>query len=191
MSTRWKGLDLFVNAIVQVGRDPVIKSAVDIHVISFGKDPFQTSELNNLVSIEHVGQVKDRRLMSALYNAANVFVAPSRMENLSNAVLESLSCGTPVVAFDVGGMPEMIEHKSNGFLAEPFDTAKLAEGIRWAINRQGDEEVRASARNKILREFSLEKEIDQYIDLYSSLLASPDQFSEAGLCEVVRQWGEL
>src|SRR5262249_3727086 len=53
MSTRWKGLDLFVNAIVQVGRDPVVKYAVDIHVISFGKDPFQTSKLDNLVSIEH------------------------------------------------------------------------------------------------------------------------------------------
>jgi glycosyltransferase involved in cell wall biosynthesis len=172
MRTRWKGLDLFVNAMAQVGRDPSVKSAVGIHVVSFGKDPFQAPELNGLLSIEHFGQVKDRRLMSILYNAADVFVAPSRMENLSNAVLEALSCGTPVVAFNVGGMPDMIEHKSNGFLASPFDTSNLADGIRWAIDRRDDEKIRDAARNKILKEFSLENEINQYIDLYGKLLAS-------------------
>jgi glycosyltransferase involved in cell wall biosynthesis len=109
--------------------------------------------------------------MSIIYNAADVFVAPSRMENLANTVLESLASGTPVVAFDVGGMPDLIEHKRNGFLAAPFDTVQLAEGIRWAIDQRENNVIREMSRNRIVEEFSLEKEIDQYIDLYDKLIA--------------------
>ena len=173
MGTNWKGLDLFISAMAQLGKNPGVKRTADIHVLSFGKDPFRASELNGFVSVEHLGLVKDRRLMSILYSAADVFVAPSRMENLSNAVLESLSCGTPVVAFDIGGMPDMIEHKNNGFLALPFDSSQLANGIQWAIDRRGDEEIRQAARNKILKNFSLKSEIDQYIDLYTDCLRRP------------------
>jgi glycosyltransferase involved in cell wall biosynthesis len=172
MRLHWKGFDLFVDAMAQVARNRESGSAVGLHVASVGEDPFEAPELNALVSIEHFGRVKDRQLMSVLYNAADVFVAPSRMENLSNAVLESLSCGTAVVAFDVGGMRDAIEHKRNGFLASPFDTSRLAEGIRWAINRRNDEEIRDAARHKIQKEFSLKSEIDQFIDLYTRLIAS-------------------
>jgi glycosyltransferase involved in cell wall biosynthesis len=172
MGLHWKGFDLFVDAMIQVARDTGVKSAARIHVASVGDNPFQAPELNALVSTKHFGRLKDRRLMSVLYNAADVFVTPSRMENLSNAVLESLSCGTAVVAFDVGGMPDVIEHKRHGFLALPFDTSKLAEGIRWAMDRHGDERIREAARHKVLKEFSLKNEIDQYIDLYVGLLAS-------------------
>lgn len=52
-----------------------------------------------------------------------VFVAPSREDNLPNIVIESMTCGTPVAAFDVGGMRDMIDHRHNGYLAKPFDTA--------------------------------------------------------------------
>jgi glycosyltransferase involved in cell wall biosynthesis len=76
------------------------------------------------------------------------------------------------VAFDVGGMPDMIEHKRNGFLASPFDTSNLADGIRWAVDWRGDERIREAARNTVLRKFSLKGEIDQYINLYRSVLAS-------------------
>jgi glycosyltransferase involved in cell wall biosynthesis len=172
MGTRWKGLDLFFDALAQVATTAADKSGADIQVVTFGKDAFDAPQLNGLVSIEHLGQIRDRRLMSALYNAADVFVAPSRMENLANTVLESLSCGTPVVAFDIGGMPDMIEHKINGFLATPFDTASLAEGINWVIDRRGDGTIRAAARNKVLREFSLDKEIGHYVDLYAKVLAA-------------------
>ena len=63
----------------------------------------------------------------------------------------------PVVAFDIGGMPDMIEHESNDFLALPFDTSKLADGIGWAIDWRGNKKIRGAARQK---EFSLENEID-------------------------------
>jgi glycosyltransferase involved in cell wall biosynthesis len=168
MGTRWKGQDLFVEAMAQVGRN----GGVPVHVVTFGRDPFGAELLDGLVKVTHVGPVRDRRLMAMLYSAADVFVAPSRMENLSNAVLESLSCGTPVVAFDIGGMPDMIDHKVNGFLASPFDTGELAEGIGWAIHQVDPVAVRRAAREKVLSGFSLTQEIDSYLSLYHRLLAT-------------------
>jgi len=170
MGTRWKGLDLFVDAMIQVGKNLSSESASRLHLVTFGQDVLRATQLTDLMTAEHFGHIQDRRLMSVLYNAANVFVAPSRMENLANTVLESLSCGTPAVAFDIGGMPDMIDHKVNGFLALPFDTASLAEGIQWVIDRRGDEQTAKEARSKVLREFSVEGEIDRYIKLYSSIL---------------------
>jgi glycosyltransferase involved in cell wall biosynthesis len=68
-------------------------------------------------------------IVALLYAAVDVLVTPSRQDNLSNTIVESLACGTPAVAFDIGGMPDMIEHKINGYLAKPFDTSDLAAGI--------------------------------------------------------------
>jgi glycosyltransferase involved in cell wall biosynthesis len=172
MGTRWKGLDLLVEAMTKIVRKPSDRSSAGIQILTFGKDPFAALNLSGLASIVHMDQVRDRRLMPIIYNSADVFVAPSRMENLANTVLESLSCGTPVVAFDIGGMPDMIDHLINGFLVSPFDTSNLAEGIQWAIDQRGNEKIREAARNKVLREFSLEGEIDRYVNLYGRLLAS-------------------
>lgn len=68
-------------------------------------------------------------------------------------------------------MPDAIEHEKNGFLARPFDTEHLAEGIRFVLSRRDDPSMRLAAHNKILRDFSLDREIDLYIDLYSRMLA--------------------
>jgi glycosyltransferase involved in cell wall biosynthesis len=170
IGTRWKGIDLFIAAMKEV-----VQASGDsggIHVVTFGMDTSGAADLNGIVSFEHLGPVQDRRLMSAVYNAVDVFVAPSRMENLANTVLEALSCGTPVAAFAIGGMPDMIDHKVNGFLALPFYASSLAEGIRWAIDGRGDQKIRQAARNKIICEFSPERESDCYIDLYRKLLTA-------------------
>jgi glycosyltransferase involved in cell wall biosynthesis len=167
MGTHWKGGDLFVDAMLRL-----VSAAKPsgLRILTFGKDPMDAPALALRVTIDHFGLVRDRHLMTILYNAADVFVAPSRMENLANTVLESLACGTPVAAFDIGGMPDMIEHEVNGCLAPPFDTGKLADGIAWALRQLGNEAVRQAARNKILSEFSLEQEIDKYVTLYQRVL---------------------
>ena len=120
-----------------------------------------------------------------LYSAADVFVAPSRMENLANTVLESLACGTPVVAFDIGGMPDAIDHQVNGYLARPFDTADLARGIAWVLDHPDIASVREAARAKIVSGFSLDQEIDAYLRIYEELLqaraGSPELLRPAGL----------
>jgi glycosyltransferase involved in cell wall biosynthesis len=167
MGTHWKGLDLFVAAMEQLSAGNPDGRALE--VLTFGQDPFDVPQLKGSVDVSHLGPIRDRRLMSILYCAADVFAAPSRMENLSNAVLESLACGTPVVAFDIGGMPDMIDHKMNGYLAAPFSTADFAGGIRWALDQREREGVRVTCRQKVLNGFSVEQEIGRYIALYERL----------------------
>ncbi|MFH1360095.1 MAG: glycosyltransferase family 4 protein [Candidatus Omnitrophota bacterium] len=119
----------------------------------------------------HIGHVEDDARLSLLYSSADVLIAPSIQENLSNVVLESLSCGTPVVAFEVGGMPDMIDHKENGYLAKPFDVHDLAEGIRWVLADEPRHQLlRTHARNKIESEFTIELSAKKYIDLYRETL---------------------
>lgn len=79
----------------------------------------------------YLGKIERDDWLRAVYSVADVFVAPSKQENLSNAVMESIACGTPVAAFNVGGMSDMIEHMTTGYLASPFKEELLCEGIEW------------------------------------------------------------
>jgi len=140
MRTKWKGLDLFIQAMAEFGNSSHVATPVEI--VTFGHDAFDAPALNGVVRVTHLGPVRDRRLMGILYNAVDLFAAPSRLENLANTVLESLACGTPVVAFAIGGMTDMIEHGVNGYLASPFDIMDFAQGIRWGLAQRGCDEVR-------------------------------------------------
>lgn len=80
------------------------------------------------------GYISDDLHLALVYSSADVYVAPSIQENLANTVMESLGCGTPVVAFDIGGMPDMIEPHVNGVLVKPFSVLELAEGIKKAAD---------------------------------------------------------
>lgn len=122
----------------------------------------------------YLGQLRDDVTLRALYSAADVMVVPSLQENLSNAVMESLACGTPVVSFDIGGNGDMVEHQQNGYLAKPYDTADLAAGIEWVLNAKNYEELSTNARKKVLSEFDSDVVAKQYIQLYKSLLEKQD-----------------
>lgn len=126
---------------------------------------------NSGVECIHAGNLKDDVSLAALYAAADVFVAPSIQENLSNTVMEALACGTPCIAFDIGGMPDMIEHRRNGYLARPFDAADLAEGIRWILeDDQRRKELSARARQKVLDEFAMPVVARRHLELYRRIL---------------------
>ncbi len=81
------------------------------------------------VPVTAINMVKDDHLLATLYSAADVFVHPALADNLPNGVLESLACGTPVVAFDVGGVGEVVRHMETGYLARYKDAGDLAQGI--------------------------------------------------------------
>ena len=82
-----------------------------------------------------------------------------------------MSCGTPCIAFNIGGLPDMIEHKNNGYLARPFDADDLAKGIAWILednNRLKDLSI--NARNKIEKEFDPVYVARQYRKLYEDII---------------------
>lgn len=121
--------------------------------------------------VHRLGRQDDPELLARIYSAADVFVAPSREENLSNMVMEALACGTPVLAFAVGGMPDMIRHQETGFLARPLEIADLVAGLTWLL-ADGDRLRRQGkrAREQVLAAFALERIAGRYAALYQELL---------------------
>ncbi len=141
----------------------------NFELIVFGADK---SDLNIDVNIpiHYVGYVSDTNELVSLYNIASVMVVPSLTENLSCAIMESLSCETPVCAFNIGGNGDMIDHKENGYLAKEQDDTDLANGIVWCIENNTDRTLSTNARNKVLNNFTIDIVAKQYKDLYESLV---------------------
>lgn len=118
----------------------------------------------------YLGRLSDEISLSLVYAAADVFVAPSSQDNLPNTVMEALACGTPCIAFNIGGMPELIEHKQNGYLAQPFDTEDLAYGIAWILeDRIRYQRLRDRAREKVEQEFTKEQQASRYLSLFNEI----------------------
>lgn len=123
------------------------------------------------VPVRCVGNVRDDLTLALLESAADVAVVPSIQENLPNTVLEAFACGTPVVAFRVGGMPDLIVDRVNGALVEPFDTGALADAIRWTIEDPARlRELSAAARSRAEGEYALPVQARRYAALYEELL---------------------
>jgi glycosyltransferase involved in cell wall biosynthesis len=118
----------------------------------------------------YIGSLSDDVSLTTLYSAVDVMIVPSLQENLSNAIMESLSCGTPVVGFNIGGNSDLIDHKKNGYLAKPLDNKDLANGIQWILNNTKYDEICSEARAKVLTNFKSEIVAKKYIQLYERVL---------------------
>jgi glycosyltransferase involved in cell wall biosynthesis len=145
-------------------------------VITFGFS--QPSEQLDLGFKSHyLGKLNDAQSLALAYSAADVFVAPSMQDNLPNTVLEAIACGTPCVAFKVGGMPDVIEHQQNGYLAQPYSIEDLAQGIAWILkDRDRLQKLSYSAREKAEREFTLEQYARKYKSLFNEILESQNGY---------------
>lgn len=123
------------------------------------------------MKIHYMGNFQDEISQVLLYSAVDVLVAPSIQENLANTVMESLACATPVVAFNIGGMPDMIDHQKSGYLAEGFDYVDLANGIKWVLeNQRRHVNLSKHARKTVMDRYTLAKIAHRYSVLYQSLL---------------------
>jgi glycosyltransferase involved in cell wall biosynthesis len=118
----------------------------------------------------HYLGVADEARLALVYAAADVFIALSTEDNLPYTVMEALSCGTPCIAFDVGGMRDMIEHQSNGALVQPFDPAAFADAINWVLaDQRRHEALSHRARQSAVERFSPGKIARRHVALYEEL----------------------
>jgi len=140
-----------------------------IEFVAFGSSqPLNAPDLG--CKVHYIGSLSDDVSLVTLYSAVDAMVVPSIQENLSNAIMESLACATPVVAFAVGGNSDLINHKKNGYLATPFDTRDLAKGIEWVLNHDNYNELCTNAREKVMREFDSVVVVKRYVELYEEIL---------------------
>lgn len=141
----------------------------DVELVIFGAaEPDNPPKMG--MESHYMGHVDDERSMALLYCAVDLFVLPSIQDNLPNTIMESLACGTPVVAFDVGGVSDMVEHKKNGYLVKALDTTDLAEAIEWVLGDQKRlKSLAIAAREKAVLEYSIELQAKRYLQLYEEI----------------------
>ncbi|MCU7835976.1 MAG: glycosyltransferase family 4 protein [gamma proteobacterium symbiont of Taylorina sp.] len=118
----------------------------------------------------YLGHLHDDISLVTLYSAVDVMIVPSLQEAFGQTASESMACGTPVVAFAHSGLLDIIEHEKSGYLAKPFNTDDLANGIDWVLNTKKYDELCKKAREKIIKVFDSKIVVHQYIKLYKQIL---------------------
>jgi len=122
----------------------------------------------------HLGSITDEHLMALAYNASDVFVMPSLEEAFGQTALESIACGTPVVAFAAGGIVDTVRHEKTGLLAKVGNSQELSQSIaRLLEDRTLWGRLSVEGRKWALEEFSQELNAQRYLALYQSVLRNP------------------
>ncbi len=159
-----KGFTYMVEASEYIKREnPELASRITVVVA--GTDSDRVKELLPL-EVVSVDYVHDEQSMADLYNAVDIYVTPSLQDNLPNTIMEAMACGLPCVGFRVGGIPEMIEHKQTGYVAEYKNSQDFATGIAWILEGDNLETLGKHAREKVEREYSESRVVRKYSEIY-------------------------
>ncbi|WP_417550086.1 glycosyltransferase family 4 protein [Methylophaga sp.] len=147
-----------------------LKNVPESHqLVVFGSsEPYTPQGLKQ--KVHYLGYLHDDVSLRVLYSAADVMVVPSLQEAFGQTATESMACGTPVVAFGATGLLDILDHQLNGYLAKPFETHDLANGINWVLNHPKPEQLAQSAREKIVSVFDSKIVAKKYILLYRDII---------------------
>lgn len=174
-----KGFDLLAAAVGRL-RELKMHRLADLELIVFG-DSSGTCELAAGVRVRHVGHVHDDQRLRLLYAAADALAVPSRQEAFGLTAAEAQACGTPVVAFDTGGLADIVSHRETGYLARPFDSDDLAAGIAWVLSDAATiARLGAAARDRACRLHDANVVARQYVDLYERVVGRDGRLSPPG-----------
>ena len=156
-----KGYKLLGEALAPIPAD------AGIHLTSVGRN---TPALNLRLPYQNLGFFTNDRILSLAYNAADIYVTPTLDDNLPNTVMEAMACGTPVVAFETGGVPEMVRNGVTGFVVPAGNTGALREAILRVLNDDGlRSELSRNCRRIAQEEYGLKLQARRYLSLYESI----------------------
>lgn len=166
-SDRRKGFQYLQPALQTLSRGPWKERA---ELLVYGAEqPENPPDLG--LPTRYLGYLSQDRDLAAAYSVADLVVAPSVEDNLPNVVVEALACGTPCAAFAIGGMPDLIDHRKTGYLAQPFEIEDLARGISWLLEQaDAHETLRRNARAKAERDYALDTIARRHLALYREIL---------------------
>jgi glycosyltransferase involved in cell wall biosynthesis len=140
----------------------------EVCLLTVGKGNFQ---IGNKFPHYHLGQINSDRILSIVYSAADIFVIPSRQDNLPNTALEALACGTPVIGFRAGGVSEVVRPGITGLLAERENVRDLRNCIsKLLADSNLRNEIAGNCREVATKEYSLEIQARRYENLYRNLI---------------------
>jgi glycosyltransferase involved in cell wall biosynthesis len=158
LSVKRKGFDLMQKVINMFSeQEQVLFCAVGIQ---------DTAPQRNTVYLD---AIRDERLMAVVYAACDVFIMPSREDNLPNVMLEALACGTPVIATPVGGIKDVVIQDFNGLITQDISADALYESLRTFLYRKSIFNP-AQIREDFLKKYTIKKQVSTYLELYSEIL---------------------
>lgn len=162
-----KGIPYLIEACNALASDPDMKDAAVVVLGSHGEEIAERFEM----PVYPLGYVSDPQKIAEVYHAVDLFVIPSLSDNLPNSIMEALASGVPCVGFHVGGIPEMIDHMKNGYVAKSRDAADLAKGIRWVLVEADQEQLSRAAVAKVQHNYSPQSVALRYIETYNEAIA--------------------
>ena len=164
-----KGVSFFIEAIDRlVAKHSTLKSEAVVALL--GGDAHEVAQ-QLAVEAYVLGYIGEEKRLVEVYNATDVFVIPSLEDNLPNTIMEAMACGVPCVGFDVGGIPEMIQHRCNGYVAQSANAEDLAEGIGWVLSHPDKQSLSAQALSYVSQHYSQHSVAMRYIEVYRDALA--------------------
>lgn len=157
-----KGIDYLIEALRKIEKQ-------NVELVVFGQ---VKDDIRGLfpVPIHSMGYLSDESKIVALYNAVDMFITSSLEENLPNTIMESMACGTPCVGFATGGIPEMIDHCVNGYVANYKDASDLANGIRWILEHMDRQALSEACVKNVQENYTEEVIVMKYLSLYQNIL---------------------
>jgi glycosyltransferase involved in cell wall biosynthesis len=159
---RLKGFHLLMEALNE------IEASTPLFLLSIGLD---SSPVSDRFANKAISAIKEDGMLSLIYSAADVFVLPSLADNLPNTMLEAMACGTPVVAFDAGGIPDGVRPGVTGLLARTGDVGELRAAILELLENDAKRaEMAANCRKIAVAEYGLELQARRYLQIYESLM---------------------
>ena len=162
-----KGIDYFIESCKWLAEKyPNLKEKIGIVV--YGKNSEQLVPLLpfNVYSLSYISNEKE---LVNIYNAVDIYVTPSLEENLPNTIMEAMACGVPCVGFNVGGIPEMIDHLHNGYVADYKSAEDFANGIHWVLTEGDYETLSEEASRKVTTCYSEGTIAKKYIEVYNKI----------------------
>jgi glycosyltransferase involved in cell wall biosynthesis len=163
-----KGAEVLLQALD--GLPPVLQKDLVLLLMGEGGDVLASA---TDLDARPMGYVGGARLKSMLYTAADLFVLPTCGEGLPNVLLESMACGTPMVSFDVGGVPDLVRPSVTGYLAAPADVDDLRHGILMLLeDTAGRVAMGQCCRDIAVKEYDTAYEVQRYIEIYQRVLRS-------------------
>ncbi|MGD1874123.1 MAG: glycosyltransferase family 4 protein [Mastigocoleus sp.] len=166
-ASKRKGFEILTSALKRLSQT---SKKEEWELIIFGADK-SSSPVDLGLKTHYLGCIDSETAIAQIYAAADVFIAPSLQDNLPNTVMESLACGTPCVAFDIGGMSDMIIHQQNGYLAKPYEVEDLTQGIVWVLENINNQSQKLSdrARKQVEEKFTQEIQARRYSSLFEEI----------------------
>jgi len=160
-----KGMAYLIEALQLLKQN--IPSNLKIEIILFGKNT-ESAAAELPFKVRSLPVITSEQALINIYNLADVFVLPSLEDNLPNMVMEALACSVPVVAFNQGGIPEMVSHQQNGYIAQYQSSEDLQAGINWVLNNKTID-LKNNARQKVLNDYSESIIAQKYQQVYQSI----------------------